>query len=296
MHNIRAEILGGPEERKARVLRQKAPKQANGTALTGVVIPREETRRTDMRHEDRPAADGRVFNVNFRDRIHEVSVINLSGGGAMIAASLDANIGERMDLHVGKGDVVQCVVRWKKGDRLGLEFAHETQLECSEETRTKVLRGAVSKLACDADLETTRVEPVSDDNRNAARHPLIWSGELSYRSHKWAVRLRNISETGALVQCPGKLRVGSEVVLSLGEANDVAASVSWVVGDHAGLQFAEIFDVGELSNCKPQVTPPTWLRPTYLQAHVSPDSAWGQPWNRMSLDELRTELEGFLKR
>jgi hypothetical protein len=140
MHNIRAEILGGPEERKARVLRQKAPKQANGTALTGVVIPREETRRTDMRHEDRPAADGRVFNVNFRDRIHEVSVINLSGGGAMIAASLDANIGERMDLHVGKGDVVQCVVRWKKGDRLGLEFAHETQLECSEETRTKVLR------------------------------------------------------------------------------------------------------------------------------------------------------------
>jgi hypothetical protein len=294
--NIRAEILGGVDDRKSRVLRQKAPKRNNGTALTGVVIPREETRRTNMRREDRPPVDGAILSVSFRERIHEVRVVNLSGGGAMIAAKLDANIGERMDLHLGKGDVIQCVVRWLKGGRLGLEFAHETQLDCAGEVRTTVLKAAVSKLACDADIEVAPVEPVAADNRKADRHPLIWSGELSYRSHRWAVRLRNISETGALVQCPGKLRVGSEVVLSLGNAGSLAACVSWVVGDHAGLQFAEIFDVGELSNCKPQVAPPTWLRPSYLQAHVAADSAWGQPWNRMSLDELRTELEGFLKR
>src|SRR4051794_37207837 len=98
--SIRAEIFGGPEERKARLLVGKKPKQADAIALTDVVIPREDTRRTDMRHEDRALVPSDVFKATFRGRVREVDVLNLSGGGAMIAAALNPNIFERIDLHL----------------------------------------------------------------------------------------------------------------------------------------------------------------------------------------------------
>jgi len=294
--NIRAEIFGGEEWRQARLLPRKKPKQAEAVALTDIVIPREETRRTDMRHEDRPPLDSEPATIRFRERDHEVAIVNLSGGGAMIAARLEPNIDERLDLHLDADQVIQCVVRWVKGDRVGLEFAHETQLNCPTEKRDTVLRQVVAKLAQSADLEMVPVSPPAPEGRKADRHPLIWSGELSYRTNKWDVRLRNISETGALVQFPGALREGYEVVLGLGNGVELTATVSRVVGDHVGLEFAEPFDLCELSNCKPQVTPPTWLRPAYLEADVSEGSAWDEPWNRMSLHELQSELEGYLKR
>jgi len=293
--NIRAEIFGGQELRQARLLPRKTPKQADSVALTDIVISREETRRTDMRHEDRPVLGGELSTVSFRERTHDVAIVNLSGGGAMIAARLEPNIGERIDLHLDEEQTVQCVVRWVKEGRVGLEFAHETHLNCPPEQRALVLGNVVAKIAAGSGFETVPVVPPPPETREARRHPLIWSGELSYRSHKWDARVRNISETGALVQFPGVVREGWEVVLGLGDGVEVTGTVSRVVGDHIGLEFAEPFDLFELSNCKPQVTPPTWLRPDYL-ADVSEDSAWDAPWDRMSLQELQVQLEGFLKR
>lgn len=125
---------------------------------------------------------------------------------------------------------------------------------------------------------------------------MIWSGELHYGTHTWNVRLRNISSSGALVECPGTLRVDSEVLLDLGKAGAVTASVSWVVGDHMGLHFDEPFEIRRLSEKKPMVAPAKWLRPAYLEGDTRDDSAWDSAWNRMSVDDLRSELEGFLKR
>lgn len=292
--NIRAEIFAGPDERKARLLVRKKPKQAETSALTAIVVPREEPRRVDMRHEDRPAPELQQLQVLFRERLHDVDVVNLSGGGAMIAAKLDANIGERIDLQITKADTIECLVRWVKGGRLGVEFAHETKLECREEKRDAVLRGVVSRLP--QEIQMVPVPPQPPENRRADRHPLIWSGELRHGTHRCSVRLRNISTTGALVQCSRPLRTGADVLLDLGEAGEVPARISWVVGDHAGLHFAGPFDLEQLANCKPSVTAAAWLRPTYLETEASTDSAWDAPWNTMTLGELRTQLEGFLKR
>lgn len=294
--NMRAEFFGGEDWRQGRLLPRKKPKQTDNVALTNVVIAREETRRTDMRQEDRPLLGDVPATIIFREGTHDVAIVNLSGGGAMISFPIEPYIGERLDLHLDDEQVIQCVVRWVKGGRVGLEFAHETHLKCTPEKSETLLRNVVAQLAGGSDFETLPVLPPPAEARKADRHPLIWSGELSYRSHKWDVRLRNISETGALVQFPGAVREGSEVVLGLGEGVEITAVVSRVVGDHVGLEFNEPFDLCELSNCKPQVTPPTWIRPAYLEADVPEDSAWDEPWNRMSLRELQGELEGFLKR
>ena len=110
------------------------------------------------------------------------------------------------------------------------------------------------------------------------------------------MRLRNISATGALIDCPGRVPVDSEVVLDLDQAGSLLASVSWTVGDHIGLRFDQPFDLRRLSKSKPDVTPAKWLRPSYLEEDVDPESLWDDSWRRMSVDDLRTELEGFLKR
>lgn len=292
--NIRAEIFGGSQERKSRLLVRKMPKRADASALTDVVIPREETRRTDMRHEDRPPVEQQRFGLNFRERVHDIEVVNLSGGGAMIAAKLRPNIGERVELNIADGDLIECVVRWVKDGRIGLEFEHGTKLKCADDVKEAVLRDTVRKLP--DEIEIVPVAADAAEHRKAERHPLIWSGELRHGSHRCPVRLRNISATGALVQCTRALRIGSDVILDLGDAGELWVTISWVVGDHAGLRFAEPFDLEQLSRCNPRVTAPSWLRPAYLESDASADSAWEGPWNRMTVNELRTQLDGILKR
>ena len=293
---IREEIFGGFEERKKRLLPQKAPKKAETTALTDIVVRREEVRRTDMRHEDRPLLSNAIFDVTFRGEVHQVGIINLSGGGAMLAAPLDAIIGERVDLTLAEGDTVECIIRWVKNGRWGVEFANETKLECTDEKRNAVLRDALCHFPAADDIDMLPLARDPAETRAADRHPLIWSGELRFGSFCLAARLRNISATGAMVECPAPVRVGTDAILDLGNAGSIKASIRWAVGDYAGLHFAEPFDVEDLSRCRPRVTAPTWLRPSYLESEQSTDSDWNGPWNQMSLHELREQLEGFLKR
>lgn len=275
------------------LLKRKDRKAGNPQTLADVSISREEARHSDSRDGDRYPLSGERFRVSFRGGDHDVEVVNLSGGGAMIKSPLAPNLAERVDLHLGRGDgTVECIVRWVKHGRIGLEFAHETQLRCSDDESSAVLRAVLNR----AFPHASAAPAEDDEQRIAKRHPLIWSAELRSPSGSRQVRLRNVSATGALVQSPKPLPVGREVELDLGKGGVVAAAVSWAVGDHAGLAFAENFDMRRLSHSKPAVAPARWLRPAYLKTEVPADSAWDQAWSRMSVDELKTELEGFLKR
>lgn len=299
---IRAEIFGGRIEH--RLLKEKRPKRSDGKGLADIAIAREETRRTNNRDQDRFRLTGAKFTVTFDSRDVEVELINLSGGGAMIAAEFQPMIGDRLHLRLGDDPAssIECAVRWIKGGRLGLEFAHETQLQCSDDERAALLRDVISRDFPEEKFSGNVVpiksqEPADPaDQREATRHPLIWSGEVHHGSHSWSARLRNISATGALIECPGTLRPDSEVVLDLGRAGALTATVSWAVGDHVGLRFDEPFDMRRLSEARPGVTPPRWLRPKYLEGEVEADSAWDEAWGRVSISELKQQLEGFLKR
>ena len=298
--DVRAGSIGkSAAEEDSPVLKRKRPR-VTADSLDAVPIARQETRRTNTRGQDRRQTHGKACRITFRAAMHDAEILNLSGGGAMIAAGLQPNLAERLDLHLGEDGTVECVVRWVKPGRIGLEFAHETHLDCPAEEQAAVLQGVVDRLFPTRRTGTVPAasEPVTDpsDQRVAKRHPLIWSAELHARGGQWRVRLRNVSATGALIQCSKPLPVGREVALDLGKGGSVDATVSWAVGDHAGLAFDEPFDMRRLSHSKPAVAPARWLRPAYLEGDVPEDSAWDEAWSRMSVDELKSELEGFLKR
>jgi hypothetical protein len=276
------------------LLRQKGPRQPSA-GMDGLVIRREEARCSNTREGGRQFLHDAVFPVTYRGRTHDVIAVNLSGGGAMIACSLKPTLGEHLHLHLGEGGGLECVVRWVKDGRIGLEFAHETQLHCSDEAKAKLLREVIDQAYHEAKENHRRGPSSPSDKRSSIRHPLIWAGEIICGPSSWPARLRNVSETGALVECSGGLQEGSEVVLDLREAGVVAATVTWSFGDHLGLRFDEQFDVGMLAKARPRIAPPSWLRPAYLEDAVAEDSAWDDSWSRMSVDELRQELEGYLK-
>ena len=108
-----------------------------------------------------------------------------------------------------------------------------------------------------------------------------------------AVRLRNVSEGGALIDVSADYPVGAEVMLDLGEAGQFFANVMWACGDQAGLRFKEPFDIACLALARPQVMTTNWKAPVFLD---DADSPWNEHWSRGSLDEIRNELEGYLKR
>ena len=300
--NIRRKIFGTADHAPEPVIvGSKQPKGAKTDMLDSVPVRRSETRRADTRGGDRHRLADEQVRVTHNGVAREVQLVNLSGGGAMVVADFQPRLWDRVDLHLGTDGVLECAVRWLKGDKVGLEFAHETQVECSADEQAILLREVIARSFPDVELEApeARAEsqaPSGDEQRAKRRHPLIWSGVLHHDYQSNPVRLRNISETGALIQCEVPPRIGSEPLLELGDAGSVFATVSWVVGDQVGLKFQSPFDLGLLARARPEVAPAQWKRPNHLSSAGASDSPWAEEWGRMSIGELREELEGFMKR
>jgi hypothetical protein len=106
------------------------------------------------------------------------------------------------------------------------------------------------------------------------------------------VRVRNISSTGAMIEIAGKVRVGAEPLLELSDGVSLSATVEWAVGDQVGLRFHTPFDMNMLADSRPTVAPTDWKPPAYLDPDAQDDR---DRWGRLTLYELRDELEGFLK-
>ena len=298
--NIRSKIFGTKDAVEApRLLDAKKPKGAKADMLQSIAVSREEFRRGNTRGADRHRLPQEEVALTYKGESRNVQLINVSGGGAMIAGDFEPMLWERVDLRLGDEGVIECAVRWLKDGRIGLEFAHETRLDCSLDEQATLLREVISRSFGDMDFETPEASPrveESDDNRGARRHPLIWSGSLHYDFETIPVRLRNISASGALIDCQSLLRVGAEPLLDLGDAGSVFATVAWVVGDQAGLKFKAAFDLSQLARSRPQVAPFHALQPNTSQSDAEPACPWDEQWGRMSVSELRDELEGYLKR
>jgi hypothetical protein len=292
--NIRAKIFGGQKD-EIPLVRAKKPKGAKADALSSIAVTREEARRANNRDEDRHRLPDEQVRLIHQGKSYDVQLINVSGGGAMVAGDFLPKLWDRVELHLGENGTIECAVRWIKSDRIGLEFAHETRLDCSAGEQSEVLREVITKRFPDIAFEPAAARPVagaSDEHRRDRRHPLIWSGVIHHDYQSTPVRLRNISGTGAMIECHAPLRAGAELLFDLGDAGSAFATVAWLVGDSAGLRFKDPFDLTQLARTRPEVAP-AWEAPAYLQ----PGSAEETPWDdRMSLGELRQSLEGFLKR
>ena len=293
--NIRANILGGGRTPNQKVLQSKNPKGTDPDSLDKL-IEREESRTNHSRFEDRHRLLDETVRITRGKTQHDVKLVNLSGGGAMVSADVKLSLWDKVELHLGENGTVDCAVRWIRGDRYGLEFAHETRIDCGADEQAAVLREVIRRSFPHLEFEADS-EPVTQhsgpDSRSERRHPLVWSGLLHHDYQSTPVRLRNVSETGAQVECPEQLAVGSEPLLELGPDVSISATVAWTLGDQAGLRFNSPFDLRDLARSRPDVAGSHWEPPTYLEGV---EGGSDEQWGRMSLGQLRQELEGFLKR
>ena len=310
MNKFRSAILSGNGlHPKNPLVREKNARGATEDDLSSVEVPRSEVRSANHRDDDRHRLEQEVARARFDGEEHEVDLINLSGGGAMIRADFEPRLWERVDLLLAEGAEIECAVRWIRHDRIGLEFAHETRIDCTPEERDALLLEVIHRSFPDVafaprDEAVPASAPASQDDDDAVansrrtdrRHPLVWMGEVYYAHNNERVRLRNISESGALIECPIQYPTGAEVLLDLGDAGQHFATVSWACGDKAGLRFNNGFDLKLLGKAKPEVAPHLMIRPGPGLASSDVDNPWADGWKRQSLDELRDDLEGFLKR
>src|SRR5215210_953646 len=253
--NIRAKIFGGESKDQAPlVVEAKKPKGAKADTLDSVPVEREEMRRGNTRADDRHRLPDEHVRVTHNGNSVTVQLVNLSGGGAMVSGDFQPKLWDRLELHLADDGVIECAVCWLKGDRIGLEFAHETRLECSAGEQAALLREVIARSFPEAEFEVVdglvEEQPSSDEHRRERRHPLIWSGVVHHDYQSTPVRLRNISSTGALVECQTPLRVGAEPLLDLGKAGQIFATVTWAVGDQAGLKFQKPFELAQLAKAK----------------------------------------------
>lgn len=312
MNSFRKAILSGQGLKGNPVAHAKLRKGAETDDLTSVEVSRTETRSQDHREDDRHRLDQESATVRFEGEVHQVDLINLSGGGAMIRADFAPRLWERVDLIFDEGAEIECAVRWLRDDRVGLEFAHETRIDCDVETRDALLLDVIRRSFGDVAVSMARPEQepvrtatatngddddtVANSRRTDRRHPLVWVGQVLYSHGSEKVRLRNISENGALIECPISYPLGAEIYLDLDDAGQHFATVNWTCGDKVGLRFKDPFDLRVLSKSKPELAPSMMIRPGPSQIYADQDNPWADGWNRQSLDEIRDDLEGYLKR
>ena len=235
--------------------------------------------------------------IGYNGAMIEAELVNMSGGGAMIKAAISPQLWDRVDLHLGAGSPIECAARWLRNGRIGLEFAHETQIDCAPEERDALLLEVIRRSFPDISTGKPQAKPaaVGSSRRIAVRHPLIWNGVISWQQQSRTVRLRNISASGVLIDSPIDFPDGAEVLLDLGQSGQYATTVGWSRGGQAGLVFERPFELSALAAARPEVAAQRWQRPAYLDRCAEQSSPWESGWDRSALSDLRTDLEGYLK-
>ena len=287
-----------PGGRKPVVVAEKyAQVDPSEDGLRAVKVPRSESRRTDQRGGDRHRLDSEKILVSRKGKAHAVELINLSQDGAMVAGDFKARLWDKVELLLGEGAGIECAVRWIRDGKIGLEFAHETRIDCDSATRDELLRDVIRTSFPEVEIKARPARAglvdEKDQKREATRHPMIWSGVLHHDFEWQAARLRNISATGALVECALPVPAGATVFLDLNEAGRIAAQVSWASGNQIGLLFAAPFDVTCLSKSKPILASKTKRKAQFAPYGRGCDqSPWAPEWERLSIDELGAKLGG----
>ena len=296
--SIRTRIFGpGADEP---LLRTKAPKGTRPEMLDSVIVPRSESRRTNARGGDRHRLNAEQAILRHDGHEHVVELVNLSKGGAMIRGEIDFMLWDHVCLILGDHGELDCAVQWIKDNSAGLEFAHETRVDCDRDDHDALLRAVIQKSFPDVEIALEYPQRRADDDpsvdpeevvrRRADRHPLVWNGVIYYDEfHDYEaepVRLRNISVSGALVQSGNPLPEGAHVYLDMKAAGRHAATVKWTRGDQSGLQFDQTFDIHLLAYAAPEIASTSNSPP----AEFGTQEPWAPGWRRSTLNQIARDL------
>jgi len=125
-----------------------------------------------------------------------------------------------------------------------------------------------------ADAATTRelanrarVEAAGFQSLREPRHRLMRRAVGILDGVEQEIRLRNISITGALIECKTALAPGTKLTIDIIGVGPVAGTVRWAGDGKLGVHFDEQFDLARLAPKKTSSNPVTMLRPWYVERH-----------------------------
>lgn len=101
-------------------------------------------------------------------------------------------------------------------------------------------------------------ESIQSQNRRSRRSHVLMAASLRSDGGDLGVKLRNLSEHGALVEAELLPQVGAVVWFRKGELN-LPARVAWVEDGRAGVAFDSILDTESVMRHIPVPTPPRKL-------------------------------------
>ena len=96
------------------------------------------------------------------------------------------------------------------------------------------------------------------------RHRLMRRAVAEIDGKVMEIRLRNISVTGALIECGKSVAPGTAVAIDIVGVGPVAGKVRWSQAGKFGIQFDETFDLERLAPKKARSNEVTMLRPWYI--------------------------------
>ena len=99
----------------------------------------------------------------------------------------------------------------------------------------------------------------------AERRRIIRTGQITANAISQAVRVRNMSKTGAMVETGLALRIGDLISLDIGLSSPMEAEVRWAKNGQAGLRFVQPVDLDAVLLSKPKQAFSTFV-PSYLSA------------------------------
>ena len=277
MHQIRSTVIRGERRDPIAAKRGGRDNGSNGS-LSAIRIRREESRRCDQRREGRQLDVVDRAELSWHRRKLDVSVLNVSSRGAMIETDLMPRIGARLHLRFADCNSTRCFVRWVRDGRIGVEFEKETLVIAPRDLRERVIGGR----------RAGERPTVSLGKARAPRQSLILTGQLHWRGGTTAVRLRNISAEGAMLDAGEDLDANVEVVLELPGVVAATGKVRWCRSGQIGIRFDRPLDLAGLTlgHQPHERQSPHMLKPDYLKTELEPHSPWAARWQRLMAEDL----------
>ena len=235
------------EGRAERIILKKRRKQdPAATGLAAVAIARTGSRAAHLRSDDRNALREKPVQAVYRGEHCEVSLLDMSANGIMIAGAMPAGRGDEITLTIGDAPPIAAFIRWMRDERIGLELCGHTEIAAAPETCEALLSAVLPTPLADKPDQAEK-STWAIPRRESGRPELVWIGKLSCEGRSVTARLRTISESGAVVSLAAPLGVtdGAKVVLKLPCAR-VTCKVDWCAAQELHLRFDKPFDISAL--------------------------------------------------
>jgi hypothetical protein len=152
-------------------------------------------------------------------------VRDVSSGGMMIDAQFDIAIGQPISIALIDDHELTGTVVWQDGSLLGIGFAQPIS------------------------VESILAKPAAEQDGRRARLPRFTISkpvELKTDAIRVEAVLHDISQRGAKLQCEGKFRVHTNLVLRTKTHRPVAGTIKWRASDMLGVEFHRLLPLDEL--------------------------------------------------